>query len=39
VQPPHAVADRLGHPAHLAVAALVEDELEAGRAEPADAGR
>ena len=38
VQPPDAVADRLAHPPHLTVAALVQDELEAGRAEPADAG-
>ena len=39
VQPADAVADRLAHPAHLAVAALVQDELEAGCAEAADAGR
>ena len=38
VQPSDAVADRLAHPAHLPIAALVQDELEAGRAEPADAG-
>ena len=37
MQPPDAMADRLAHPAHLAVAALVEDELEAGRTEPAHA--
>ena len=39
VQPADAVTDRLAHPPHLAVAALVEHELEAGRAEPADARR
>ena len=33
------MADRLAHPPHLPVAALVQDELEPGRAEPADAGR
>ena len=37
MQPPDAMADRFAHPAHLAVAAFVEDELEAGRTEPANA--
>ena len=36
VQAADAVADRLAHPPDLAVAALVEDELEAAGAEPAD---
>ena len=36
VQAADAEADRVAHPPHLAVAALVEDELEACRAEPAD---
>ena len=31
--------DRLGHPAHLPVSPLVEDELEPGRVEPPHAGR
>ena len=37
VQPADAVADGLAHSPHLTVPALVEHELEAGRAEPADA--
>ena len=39
VQAADAVADRLAHAPHLAVAALVENELEAGGAEAADARR
>ena len=39
VQPPDAVADRVAHPSHLAIAPLVEDELEAGGAEPAHTRR
>jgi hypothetical protein len=35
----HAVADGLDHPAHLAVPALVEDELEAGAGETPSPGR
>src|SRR5262249_36603080 len=34
VQSLHRMADRLAHPLHLAVAALVEDELDLRRAEP-----
>ena len=39
VQAADAVADRLAHPPHLALPALVQHELEAGRAEPADTRR
>ena len=34
-----AVADRLGHPAHLAVAALAQDDLDLALAEAAHLGR
>jgi hypothetical protein len=37
VEAPHAVADRLRHPLHLTVAALVEGELEGAWPEPPDA--
>jgi hypothetical protein len=33
------MANRFAHPPHLAVAALVQDELEAGGTEAADARR
>ena len=33
------MADRLEHPLHLVLAAFVDRELDAGRPEPADAGR
>ena len=39
VQAPHAVADRLEHPLHLAVAALVDRQLDAAAAETAHARR
>ena len=39
VQPAHRVADRLAHPPHLAVAALVEHELEARRGRAGARGR
>src|SRR6266700_3320652 len=39
VQPPHGVADRLEHPLHLVLAALVERELDAAAAEAPRARR
>ena len=36
VEPADAVTDRVAHPPHLAVAALVQDELDARSAEPPD---
>ena len=39
VQASDGVADRLAHPLHLVLAALVERQLEPGRAEAAHPGR
>ena len=38
MEAPDAVPDRLGHPAHLAIPTLVQDELEAAPVEPPHAG-
>ena len=39
MQTPHAVADRLEHPAHLPVATFVQRHLDGRAVEAADAGR